>query len=62
MKTSQRISIDTAWQERLKIRERTTFKDDTLNVSEDIALQTREILQTFVCWGHELAATMDQRL
>ena len=35
--------------ERLKIRERTTFKGDTLEASEEISPQSREILQTFVC-------------
>ena len=36
------------WQERLEIRERTTFKADTLKASEEISPQSREILQTFV--------------
>ena len=31
-----------------KIRKLTQFKGDTLKASEDIALQSREILQTFV--------------
>ena len=29
-----------------------------LETSEDIALQSREIPQTFVCWSHKLAQTL----
>ena len=31
------------------------FKSDLLKTNEDIAPQSREILQTSVWWGHELA-------
>ena len=36
--------------ERLEIRN-VKFKRDKSKQSEDIAPQSREILQTFVCWG-----------
>ena len=31
------------------------FKSDLLKTNEDIAPQSREILQTSVWWGHKLA-------
>ena len=39
------------WEERLKISKLTKFESDMSEVSEDIALQSRKILQTFVWWG-----------
>ena len=39
------------WKERLKINKIAKFESDTSLASEDIALQSREILQTFLWWG-----------
>ena len=54
IKSSKRISIETAEKRSLKL-EITKFKGDTSKEREEIALQSREILQTFVTGGHELA-------
>ena len=54
IKSSKRISIETAGKRSLKL-EITKFKGDTSKEREEIALQSREILQTFVTGGHELA-------
>ena len=43
------------WKECLKIRKLTKFKGDTSKGNEDISPKSREILKTFVWWGHELA-------
>ena len=36
------------------------FKSDLLKTNEDIAPQSREILQTSVWWGHKLATPLPQ--
>ena len=41
--------------ERLKISKIAKFGSDLLKTNEYTAPQSREILQTFVCWGHKLA-------
>ena len=40
------------WKERLKISKIAKFQSDLLKTNEDIAPQSREILQRFVCRGH----------
>ena len=39
------------WKERLEINKLAKFKSDMSEVSDDIALQRRDILQTFERWG-----------
>ena len=39
------------WKECLKISKIAKFESDLLKTNEDIASQTRTILQTFVWWG-----------
>ena len=44
------------WKERLKISKLVKYKSEMSEVSEDMALQSREILQTFVSrWGNNLS-------
>ena len=43
------------WKERLKFSNSATFESDLLKTNEYTAPQSREILQTFVWWGHRLA-------
>ena len=43
------------WKERLKSSKAAKFESDLLKPNENIAPQSREILQTFVWWGHKLA-------
>ena len=51
IKSSKRISIETAGKRTLTL-EITRFKGDSSKESEEIALQSREILQAFVYhWG-----------
>ena len=38
------------WKERLNISKIAEFESDLLKTNEDIAAQSREILQTFVWW------------
>ena len=49
------MSSDINWKQHLKISTLTKIKGDTWKASEDIVLQSRGILQTFVWCGHELA-------
>ena len=39
------------WKERLKISRTVKFQSDLLKTNEDIAPQSRQILQTFAWWG-----------
>ena len=41
------------WKERFKISKIAKFESDLLKTNEDIASQSREILQTFVRWGSQ---------
>ena len=41
------------WKERFKISKIAKFESDLLKTNEDIASQSREILQTFVWWGEQ---------
>ena len=43
------------WKERLKISKTAKFESVLLKTYKDIAPQSREILQTFLWWGVELA-------
>ena len=42
------------WKERLKISKAAKFESDLLKLNENIALQSREILQTFVWLGSQI--------
>ena len=54
--TSSGKSIHTtAGKERLKFSKSARFESDLLKTNEYTAPQSREILQTFVWWGHRLA-------
>ena len=44
------------WKERLKISKLAKDESNMLEASEDIALQSCDILQPFVWWGHKLAS------
>ena len=39
------------WKERLKICRTAKFQSDLLKTNEDVAPQSRQILQTFAWWG-----------
>ena len=39
------------WKERLKISRTVKFQSDLLKTNEDIAPQSRQVLQTFAWWG-----------
>ena len=45
------------WKERFKISKIAKFESDLLKTNEDIASQSREILQTFVWWGAQTWST-----
>ena len=42
------------WKEHLEISKMAKFESDILQNSENMVLQSREILQTSVCWGASL--------
>ena len=45
------------WKEGLKIIKTAKFESDLLKINEDIAPQSREILQTLVWWGTQTCPT-----
>ena len=47
------IPLERATEERLKINKITMFESDLSKTNEDIALQSLEILQTFVWWEEQ---------
>ena len=50
------------YKEHLKISKRAEFEGDMSETSEDVALQSRKVFQTFVWWGHKLASHHTKRL
>ena len=53
--TSYGKTVNTTENSDLKISKIAEFESDLLKTNKDIAPQSREILQTFVWWGVELA-------
>ena len=54
--TSYGKTVNTTENSALKISKTAKFESDLLKTNKDIASQSRKILQTFVCWGVELAS------
>ena len=46
------------WKQRLKISKSAKFESDLLKANEGTAAQSREILQTFVCWGAQTCLSL----
>ena len=50
------------WKERVKISKLAKFESDISEASKDIALESREILQTFLWWGVQTCLPPYRRL
>ena len=50
------------WKEGLKISKIVKFESDLLKTNEDVASQSREILQTFVWWGAQTCPKQNKNI
>ena len=53
------VDVDKLGKERPKISVK--FESDLLKTKDEIAAQSRAILQTFLCWGHTIQSSVNFR-